>query len=194
MHERLITRCKWGLTADIAPPDFETRIAILRKKLEDEFLCEFQVPGEVLAFIAHKAKGSVRDLEGLLKRVVFQASFMGVAPSMEVAHAAYQGQSGLEPGAPIPVTRIYKTTAESFNIPYADLMKKKSRQQAILVPRQVAMYLARELTGTSLAEIGKSFNNMHHSTVMNAIASVQVRMKKDEEFLRLVQGLLNSIH
>lgn len=194
MHERLITRCKWGLTADIAPPDFETRIAILKKKLEDEFLSDFMVPEEVLAFIAHKAKGSVRDLEGLLKRVVFQASFMGIPPSLEVAHAAYLGQSGQEPGAPIPVTRIYKMTAETFNVPYVDLMKKKSRQQAILVPRQVAMYLARELTGTSLAEIGKSFNDMHHSTVMNSIASVQARMKKDEEFLRMVQSLLNSIH
>ena len=93
-----------------------------------------------------------------------------------------------------PVTRNYKMTAETFNLSYADLMKKKSRQQAVLVPRQVAMYLARELTGTSLAEIGKSFNNMHHSTVMNAIASVQTRMKKDEECQRMVQALLNSIH
>lgn len=194
MHERLVTRCKWGLTADIAPPDFETRIAILKKKMEDDYFKDQPpVPEEVLSFIAHKAKGSVRDLEGLLKRVVFQASFLGVAPSLEVAHAAYQGQSGQEVGAAIPLERVYRMTAETFNVPYADLMKKKSRQQTILVPRQVAMYLARELTAASLSEIGKSFNNMHHSTVMNALESVKARMKKDEEFHRMVHSLLNSI-
>lgn len=194
LHERLITRCKWGLTADIAPPDFETRIAILKKKLEDEVFKDLPtVPEDVLAFIAHKAKGSVRDLEGLLKRVVFQSSFLGVLPSLEVAHAAYQGSSGLEVGASIPLERVYRMTAETFNLPFQDLMKKKSRQAAVLVPRQVAMYLARELTAASLADIGKSFNNMHHSTVMNAIDSVKARMKKDEEFHRMVQALLNSI-
>jgi len=193
-HERLITRFKWGLTADIQPPDFETRIAILKKKLEDaDFRHVPPIPEDVLTFIAHKAKGSVRDLEGFLTRVIFQASLIGVPPTLEVAHAAFQGQSGEEPTAPIPPERIYRMTAETFNVPFVDLMKKRSRQQAILFPRQVAMYLAREIASLPFTDIGRAFN-MHHSTVMNAIDSVRDRMKRDPEFHRMVQALLNSIH
>ncbi len=193
-HERLITRFKWGLTADIQPPDFETRIAILKKKLED---ADFQqvppIPEDVLTFIAHKAKGSVRDLEGFLTRVIFQASLLGIPPSLEVAHAAFQGQSGEEASAPVPPERIFRMTAETFNVAFADLMKKRSRQQAILLPRQVAMYLAREISSLAFTDIGRAFN-MHHSTVMNAVDSVRERMKRDPEFHRMVQALLNSIH
>ncbi|HNX93834.1 MAG TPA: chromosomal replication initiator protein DnaA [Holophaga sp.] len=194
LHDRLVTRCKWGLTADIQPPDFETRVAILNKKLEEETFRDLPpVPDEVITFIAHKAKASVRDLEGLLTRVVFQSSFLGVPPSLEVAHQAYMGQSGQEATAMVSHEKIYRMTAETFNVSYADMMKKKSRQAVILVPRQVAMYLAREMTGASYKEIGRSFNDMHHSTVMNAIESVKTRMKKDGDFHRTVHSLLNSI-
>jgi len=194
LHDRLRTRCKWGLTADIQPPDFETRVAILKKKLEDEVFKDLPpVPEEVLTFIAHKAKGSVRDLEGLLTRVVFQSSFLGVPPSLEVAHQAFQGQTGQEATSGVSLERICRMTAETFNVAYMDLMKKKSRQQTILLPRQVAMYLARELTAVSFSDIGRSFNNMHHSTVMNAIDSVKNRMQKDQDFHKQIQSLLNSI-
>jgi len=193
-HERLITRFKWGLTADIQPPDFETRIAILRKKLEEADFSSFPpIPEDVLTFIAHKAKGSVRDLEGFLTRVIFQASLIGVPPTLEVAHAAFQGQSGEEASAPIPPERIFRMTAETFNVSFVDLMKKRSRQQTILLPRQVAMFLAREIASLPFTDIGRAFN-MHHSTVMNAIDSVRERMKRDPEFHRMVQALLNSIH
>ena len=195
LHERLITRCKWGLTADIQPPDFETRIAILKKKLEDEVFKDLPVVSEeVLTFIAHKAKGSVRDLEGLLNRVVFQAGFLGVPASIEVAKLAFQGMSGQEAAAPVSLERVFRSTADAFSLSVTDLMKKKSRQAAVLLPRQVAMYLARELTGAPFTEIGRAFNNMHHSTVMNAIASVQVRMARDPDFHKTVHALLNSIH
>ncbi len=195
LHERLITRCKWGLTADIQPPDFETRIAILKKKLEEDFYKDFPpVPDDVLAFISHKAKGSVRDLEGLLNRVMFQSDFLKVPPSLDIAISAFQGQSGQEASATIPMERVYRMTAETFNLSFNDLMKKKSRQHNVLVPRQVAMYLARELTGASFSDIGRSFSNMHHSTVMNAIDSVKQRMGRDPDFHKTVHGLLNTIH
>jgi chromosomal replication initiator protein len=195
LHERLITRCKWGLTADIQPPDFETRIAILKKKLEDEVFKGLPaIPEEVLHFIAHKAKGSVRDLEGLLNRVVFQAGFLGVPMSLEVAQSAFQGTSGQEASATVSMERVLKATADTFNLSFAELTKKKSRQASVLLPRQVAMYLARELTAASFTEIGRAFNNMHHSTVMNAIDSVQVRMRRDPDFHKTVHSLLNSIH
>ena len=195
LHDRLRTRCKWGLTADIQPPDFETRVAILKKKLEDEVFKDLpSVPDDVLTFIAHKAKGSVRDLEGLLTRVVFQSSFLGVPPSLEVAHQAFQGQSGQEATSGISLERICRMTAETFNVAYMDLMKKKSRQQSILLPRQVAMYLARELTAVSFSDIGRTFNDMHHSTVMNAIDSIKKRMQKDQDFHKQIHSLLNSIN
>jgi chromosomal replication initiator protein len=194
LHERLITRCKWGLTADIQPPDFETRVAILKKKLEDDIFKDLpSVSEEVLTFVAHKAKGSVRDLEGLLTRVVFQAGFLGIQPSLEVAQQAFQGASGTEASAGVSLEKVCRTTAETFNVSFSDLMKKKSRQQSILVPRQVAMYLARELTGSSFSDIGRAFSNMHHSTVMNAIDSVKQRMGRDQDFHRTVHSLLNSI-
>ncbi|HJW73655.1 MAG TPA: chromosomal replication initiator protein DnaA [Geothrix sp.] len=193
-HERLITRFKWGLTADIQPPDFETRIAILKRKLEEADFSQMPpIPEDVLIFIAHKAKGSVRDLEGFLTRVIFQASLIGVPPSLEIAHAAFQGQNGEESTATVPAERIFRMTAETFNVAYADLLKKRSRQQSILLPRQVAMYLAREISSLSFMDIARAFN-MHHSTVMNAIESVRDRMKRDPEFHRIVQALLNSIH
>jgi chromosomal replication initiator protein len=194
LHDRLITRCKWGLTADIQPPDFETRVAILRKKLEDEvFDDSLDVPEDVINFIAHKARGSVRDLEGLLTRVVFQSSFLGVSPNIEVAQLAFQGSTGVEVDSSISIEKICRMTAEAYNVSFNDLIKKKSRQQTILVPRQVAMFLARELTTASFAEIGHTFNKMHHSTVMNAISSVKNRMHKDEDFHKTVNALLNTI-
>jgi len=194
LHERLITRFKWGLTADIQPPDFETRVAILRKKLEDDIFKDLpKVPEDVLTFIAHKAKGSVRDLEGLLTRVVFQSGFLGLPPSLEIAQQAFQGMTGQDPTSNISGERICRMTAETFNVSFQDLMKKKSRKSEILIPRQVAMYLIRELTGASFAEIGRTFNDMHHSTVMNAIESVKVRMQKDQDFHKAVHALQNSI-
>ena len=194
LHDRLVTRCKWGLTADIQPPDFETRVAILRKKLEDEVFKDLpEVPENVVTFIAHKARGSVRDLEGLLNRVVFQSSFLGVPPSMEVAQIAFKGFTGSESSSSVSIDKICQMTAETYNVSFNDLIKKKSRQQSILIPRQVAMFLARELIALSFADIGKKFNNMHHSTVMNAINSVKNRMQRDDDFNKVVHSLINSI-
>jgi len=194
LHDRLITRFKWGLTVDLQPPDFETRFAILNKKLEESIYKDHPpVPEEVLLFIANRAKASVRDLEGLLSRVMFQAGFMNANITLEIAHEAYSRMTGEDPAASVSLERICKATAEHFGISYTDLIKKKGRQQEILLPRQTAMYLARELASASYIEIGRIFNNMHHSTVMNAISSVKARMQKDPDFSKVIRALLNSI-
>ena len=194
LHDRLKTRCNSGLTVDVYPPDFETRLAILKKKLEDPVFRDYPpIPEDVLAFIANKAKTSVRDLQGLLKRTIFQAGFLGIPVSIEIAQEAYRGMTGEEPESAVPIDRILKAVADSFNVSVGDLVKKKSRQQDILVPRQVAMYLARELTASSFAEIGHKFSNLHHSTVINSVESVKNRMKKNSDFNNIVQSLLNSI-
>ncbi|MDR2560276.1 MAG: chromosomal replication initiator protein DnaA [Holophagales bacterium] len=194
LHQRLLTRCKGGLTVDVHPPEFETRIAILKKKLEDPSLCGYPpVPEDVLTFIANKAKGSVRELQGLLKRTLFQADFLGTGVSLAVAQEAYRGATGNEPTASVSIEKICEAVADHNKLSLSDLTKKKSRQKEILLPRQIAMYLARELTTASYAEIGRVFNNMHHSTVMNAIDSVKKRMQRDSDFHREIQGLLNGI-
>jgi chromosomal replication initiator protein len=194
LHDRLVTRCKWGLIADLQPPDFETRFAILKKKLEDPVFAGYpMVPEEVLAFVAGKVKASVRDLEGLLTSTIFRASFLNSAVTVEIAQEAYRSFTGEEPTARISIERVCKATAESFGIPFGDLIKKKSRKREVLLPRQVAMYLIRELTQASFAEIGKTFGDMHHSTVMNAIESVKSRMQRDPDFSRAVMGLSNGV-
>jgi chromosomal replication initiator protein len=194
LHDRLGTRCKWGLIADLQPPDFETRFAIKKKKLEDPVFASYPtVPEDVLTFIASKVKASVRDLEGLLTRSIFQASFLNSAVTVEIAQEAYRSFTGEEPTAQVSVERVCKATAEGFGIPFGDLIKKKSRKKEVLLPRQVAMYLIRELTQASFAEIGKVFGDMHHSTVMNAIDSVKSRMQRDPDFNRTVIGLSNGI-
>ena len=194
LHQRLLTRCKGGLTVDVHPPEFETRIAILKKKLEDPSLYGYPpVPEDVLTFIANKAKGSVRELQGLLKRTLFQADFLGTEVSLAVAQEAYRGATGNEPTASVSIEKICEAVADHYKLSLSDLTKKKSRQKEILLPRQIAMYLARELTTASYAEIGRVFNNMHHSTVMNAIDSVKKRMQRDSDFHREIQGLLNGI-
>ncbi|MCL1894051.1 MAG: chromosomal replication initiator protein DnaA [Holophagaceae bacterium] len=194
LHDRLLTRCKAGLTVDVYAPDFETRVAILKKKLEDPAFEGYpSVPDDVLYFIANKAKASVRDLQGLLKRTLFQASFAGVEVSLDVAQEAYRGTTGNEPLAAISMEKICRTVAEQYKISFSDLTKKKSRLKEYLIPRQLSMYLCRELTTASYEEIGRVFNNMHHSTVMNAIESTTTRMQKDSHFHKLVRSLLNSI-
>lgn len=194
LHERLKTRFKWGLTADIQPPDLETRVAILKKKLEDlDYGSTFLVSDEILSLVAQKGKGSVRDLEGLLNRVMFQAGVRGSAPSIEGVLEAFRGQSGDEASNTVSMERIFRAVAESFSIPYGDLKRKKSRESSVLIPRQVAMYLARDLAGASLVDIAKEFD-MHHSTVMNAIESVKQRMSKDGDFHKLVHALLNTVY
>jgi chromosomal replication initiator protein len=194
LNERLATRCKWGLTVDIPPPDFETRVAILKQKLENPAFSGYPpVPEEVLVFVANKAKASVRDLEGLLTRVIFQANFLGSAVTMDVALDAYKGLTGVEPTASISIERICKAVANHFGVSVNDLVRNKTRQHRILIPRQLAMYLSRELASKSFEEIGNTFNGMHHSTVMNAISSINRRMHKDPDFNKVIQSLLNSI-
>jgi chromosomal replication initiator protein len=194
LHDRLVTRCKSGLTVDVYPPDFETRVAILKKKLEEPYFEGYPViSNEVIDFIAGKAKASVRDLQGLLKRTIFQAGFLGVDVSISVAQEAYRGMTGEEPTSSVSIEKICRSVAEHFDILFNDLLKKKSRRQELLIPRQIAMYLIREMTTASYADIGRVFNNMHHSTVMNSIDVVKKRMQKDSVFNKIVHGLLNSV-
>ncbi len=189
-EERLISRFEWGLVTDIQPPDLETRVAILRKKAEREIT---RVPDDVMFFIAEKIRSNIRELEGSLIRVVAYSVLTGTPISIAVAEEVLKdairedSQSSV-----ITVEKIQNTVAENFDVGVADF-KKKGRSRAIAYPRQIAMYLSRELTNTSLAEIGGMFGGRDHSTVLHACEKIKKTAQKDQQLNNLLTALINRI-
>jgi chromosomal replication initiator protein len=190
LEERLRTRFEWGLTTDVQPPDLETRIAILRKKVITEDL-RIDDP-EVLTFIADRVTTNIRELEGALTRVIAYASLTGRPISAEVAQEVLKD---LFPGGasrPITIEQIQAAVCEAFRVSLAEL-KGDKRSQDIVYPRQVAMYLARELTDLSLPKIGAKFGGRDHSTVIHAKDKISKLLVEDREAFNLVQDLTARI-
>lgn len=188
LEERLISRFEWGLVTDIQPPDLETRIAILRKKAERETI---PVPNDVTFFIAEKIKSNIRELEGALIRVVAYAKLMGEAITVGLVKEVLKDMV-LEDEIKVSVELIQKKVAEYFNIRLIDL-KSKKRNKAIVYPRQIAMYLARDLTDYSLPEIGSFFGGRDHTTVLYACEKVASDLKKDSGSKNLLNKLIIEI-
>lgn len=164
LEERLRSRFEWGLTTDIQAPDFETRIAILRKKAESE---NFQVNNEVFDFIARKIKSNIRELEGALTRVTAYSSLTNREVSVELAQEALKDIISTNKPRQINIDMIKDVVAQHFSIQIADFDSKR-RTRSITYPRQVAMYLCRELTDLSLPKIGEGFGGRDHTTVIHA--------------------------
>jgi chromosomal replication initiator protein len=177
-----------GLTADIAPPEIETKLAIIQKKTEDDRLV---LPEEVGHFIASKIKSNIRDIEGCLIRLGAHSSLTGAPITMEMARSVLKDLI-IEDDRPLNVEAIMKEVADYFGLKAAD-MKSRTRRKDIARPRQVAMYIARELTGASLGEIGKSMGGKDHATVIYASKQVKARREKDPSFDRSVENLLNKL-
>ena len=177
LEQRLVSRFEHGQTVDIMKPDFETRIAILRQKRQSVTV---HVPNEVIDFIAANVKSHVRKLEGAFVRLVSQASLMGCEITLAVARETLAGQleSGMEHN--LDITAIQRQVAEYFDIGLKDILGKK-RTQSIVVPRQVAMYLSRELTEESFPSIADQFQK-NHATILHSHKLVQGKMEKDEAF------------
>jgi chromosomal replication initiator protein len=184
LEERLRSRFEWGLIADIQPPDLETKIAILRKKAEDK---KADVPNEVAMFIAERVRTSVRELEGLLNKVVMFASLAGKPITVELTKEALKDILSKE-NKPITAAEIIKVVAAHYGIKVSDL-KSKSNARPIAYPRQVAMYLCKHLTDLSYPEIGKLFNNKHHSTVMYSVEKIDQLMQDDPQLARTLDML-----
>ena len=190
LEERLRSRFEWGLITDIQPPDLETRIAILRKKVKTDGI---QVADpQVLSFIASRISTNIRELEGALTRVVAFSSLTGRALSVELAEDVLkdvfpQGQS-----VEISIRRIQETVSERFGMTVNELCSAK-RSQSIAYPRQVAMYLSRALTDSSLPKIGKEFGGRDHTTVMHANAKIEGMIREDRSVYNLVQELTARI-
>ena len=189
LEERLRSRFEWGLTADIQPPDLETKVAILRKKAEDKGL---NVPQEVALFLAERVRSNVRELEGHLNKIAVFASLAGKNVTIELAKEALKDVLSKE-DKPITPQEILRVVAAHYGLKASDL-KQKSNAQTIAFPRQVAMYLCKELTDMSYPEIGKHFSGSsdkgkHHSTVMYSVQQIKKKMDNDQQFARTVESL-----
>ena len=177
LDDRLLSRFQWGLTSDIQPPDLETRIAILRKKSEDD---RIDLPQDVVEFIAANVTSNIRELEGCLISVLARASLEGREINLDLARDVLKVVVG-DVRTPITIESIQRTVCEYFSVP-EDLLRAKTRKQEIVNARQIAMYLAKELTNASLKTIGLHFGGRDHSTVIHAYQSVEDQMRVDSKY------------
>ena len=188
MKERMRSRLGWGLVADIHQTDYELRLSILQAKADH---LEAMVPLKVLEFLAHKIVSNVRELEGALNRVVAHATLVGrditLEATQEVLHDLLRANDRR-----VTIEEIQKRVAEHFNIRIAD-MHSARRARAVARPRQVAMYLAKQLTSRSLPEIGRKFGGRDHTTVMHAVRRVEELRSGDSEFSEDVELLRRMI-
>jgi len=189
IQERLQSRFESGLIADIQPPDLETKVAILKKKAETE---NFEIPDNVAFYIASKIKSNVRELEGSLVRLMAFSSLRGEKASLVMAQEVLRHILKSQEKH-ISIEQIQRTVADYFNLKIAAL-KSKNNAKAIAQPRQMAMYLCRQLTGASLPEIGREFGGKHHTTVLHSITKVEERRKVNKDFNNIMNMFLDSFH
>ncbi|MBM7855830.1 chromosomal replication initiator protein [Desulfohalotomaculum tongense] len=189
LEDRLRSRFEWGLITDIQPPDYETRIAILRKKAQLEGL---KVPDDTISYIADKIHSNIRELEGALIRIIAYASLTNSPITPEVAADVLKDI--LPPSKPKPITvdLIQQVVAKHYKIRPEDL-KAKKRTRAVAFPRQIAMYLCRELTDMSLPKIGEDFGGRDHTTVLHAYEKITGEMKQDTELQNTINALIKKI-
>jgi chromosomal replication initiator protein len=184
LEERLSSRFAWGLIADIQPPDFETRVAILHKKIEKESV---DVPLDVISFIAEQIKTNIRELEGALIRVLAYSLLEEKQITLDMAKIVLKDMVK-ETVKIISVEMIQKTVAEFYHIPIAEL-KAKNRSRNILLPRQVAMFLSRKLTSFSLPEIGSSFGGKDHTTVLHSLKKIELSLQENSSVKKEIDQL-----
>lgn len=175
IEERLRSRFEWGLIADIQKPDYETRIAILRKKAEIEHI---SVPDDILSFIAEKIESNIRELEGSLTRIIAYASLSGKPITMEVAEEALRNILAIKDPKRITPEIITQVVSDFYGVSPADV-KSSKRTREIALPRQVAMYLTRNMTELSLPRIGDAFGGRDHTTVMHACDKINRLLQDD---------------
>jgi chromosomal replication initiator protein len=187
LEERLRSRFEWGLIADIQPPDLETKIAILKRKAEAEGV---GLPDDVALYIASRSKSNVRELEGSLIRLLAFASLTGQAVSMTLAQDVLRDVLQREERA-VTIEMVQKLVCEYYRLKLTEL-KSKNNAKSVALPRQVAMYLCKQLTSASLPEIGKSFGGKHHSTVLHSIRKIEELRQTDSAFNSVINTLTES--
>jgi chromosomal replication initiator protein len=190
IEDRLRSRFEWGLIADIQPPDLETKVAILQKKAENDRVV---LPTDVALFVASNIRSNVRELEGALIRLVAKASLDGVNP-VTVGYAQEVLKNMIEAQVrKVTIDSIQKLVAEQFGLRIVEL-KSKNNSRAIVFPRQIAMYLAKHLTESSLPEIGRQFAGKHHTTVLHSIEKIERLRKTDKDLNRLLNKVTETLN
>lgn len=189
LEDRLRSRFEWGLITDVQPPDLETRIAILRKKAKAENL---DIPNDVMIYIANQINTNIRELEGALIRVVAYSSLINKDMNGELASEALKDIIPSSKPKVITIPNIQRAVAEHYNLKLDDF-KAKKRTKSVAFPRQIAMYLVRELTDYSLPKIGEEFGGRDHSTVIHAYDKISNQLKIDSELEKLIKKLKESI-
>ena len=188
IEERLRSRFEWGLIADIQPPDLETKIAILQKKADND---RFSLPDDVAEYIARAIKSNVRELEGALTRLMAYASLTGVTVSLSTAQQVLRNIIASQEKR-VTIDLIQKRVSEHFNLREQDL-KVRSNTRAIAFPRQVAMYIVKQLTTASLPEIGRQFGGKHHTTVLHSINKIEELRRNDKDLNRTITRLMDAL-
>lgn len=188
IEARLVSRFTAGLITDVQPPDFETRVAILQKKAEK---MEASVPPDVTALIAGSFNSNIRELEGALNRVVSCASIMNRPLTVETATEALKGLLSQQ-RKPLSIESIVRSVSEEFNILLEDI-NGKTRSKEVVLPRQIAMYLCRNLTQASLPDIGRKIGGRDHTTVLHSVSKIEQLLKENSTLDRRVNGLLNRL-
>ncbi len=189
LETRLRTRFEWGLLADIQAPELETRIAILRKKIEDNHMT---ISDDILQFIAAQIPTNVREMEGALTRISAYASLLDTEVTLSIAANVIRDMVGIKQEKPLTIATIQRETCNYFNLATSDLISK-SRSKDISYARQIAIYISRELTKLSLPKIGSQFGNRDHTTVMYACDKIKELIKTDSETQQIVNLLITTI-
>jgi chromosomal replication initiator protein len=187
LEERLRSRFEWGLIADIQPPDFETRVAILKKKAELE---RVRLPDDVAYLMASRIKTNIREIEGSLTRMVAFCSLTGREMSVDLAQEVLSELWGADEKV-ITIEHIQRKVSEFFGLKLTD-MRARRRTKAVAFPRQIAMYFARQLTHASLTEVGRAFDK-DHTTVLHAVTKVETLIRQDAKFKKTVDTLAESV-
>jgi len=189
LEERLRSRFEWGLIADIQPPDTETKVAILKKKSEKE---NIYLPDDVAMFLASKGSSNIRTLEGMLTRLGAFSSITGKPITIPFAKEILKGILD-DMDKPVLVEDIQKVVCDYFGIRISDI-KSKRRSKSLVVPRQIAMYLSKNLCKISLSDIGEKFGGKDHSTVIHAIKKVETQLKNDRQLIQTIEEIKSKIY
>ncbi len=189
LEERLRSRFEWGLIADIQQPDLETKIAILRKKAERQKII---LPDNVAIYIASKVRSNIRELEGALVRLIAYCSLTGAEITLPMAQETLRDL--FNPGEkPISIEMIQKAISDHYGLRVQEL-KSKNNSRAIALPRQICMYLCKQLTGASLPKIGREFGGKHHTTVLHSVSKIDQLRQKDKEIDKLLRTFTDSFN
>jgi chromosomal replication initiator protein len=189
IEERLRSRFEWGLIADIQPPDFETRVAIIKKKAALE---RVRLGDDVAYLIASRIKSNIRELEGSLTRMIAFCALTAREMTVDLAQEVL-GELWGEDEKIITIDQIQRRVCDFFGLKMSDL-KSKNRTKAIAFPRQVAMYLSRQMTHSSLSEIGRAFGGKDHTTVLHAVDKIQTLLQDDPKLRKTIDGLVQSVN